>query len=62
MMPACRALSHLLNRRLLSPGPKRFAPSTPVADSTDTEAMTPWLEVTVEMACAERNSCAGHVI
>ena len=44
MMPACRALSHRLDRCLLSPGPKCFGAHTPIADST--EAMTPWPEVT----------------
>jgi hypothetical protein len=28
------------------PGPKRFGPSTPIADRS--EAMTPWPEVTVD--------------
>jgi hypothetical protein len=46
MIPACRALSHLRDRRLLSPSPKRFGSSTPIADRT--EAMTPWPEVTVD--------------
>ncbi len=45
-MPACRALTRLLDGRLLSPSPKRFGSSTPIADST--EAMTPWPEVTVD--------------
>ncbi|HEY1953746.1 MAG TPA: hypothetical protein VGG76_13160, partial [Gemmatimonadaceae bacterium] len=35
-----------INRRLLSPGPKRFGLRTSVADST--EAMTPWPEVTID--------------
>ena len=48
MMPACRALSRLLDRCLLSPGPKRFGPGTPIADSP--EAMTPWPEVAVDDA------------
>ena len=46
VMLTCRALSYLLDRRLLSPGPKRFGPNTPIADST--EAMTPWPEVAVD--------------
>jgi hypothetical protein len=46
LMPAHQALSHSLDRRLLSPGPKRFGPSTPIADCA--EAMTPWLEVSVD--------------
>jgi hypothetical protein len=32
LMPANQALSHSLDRRLLSPGSKRFAPSAPIAD------------------------------
>lgn len=46
MLLACRALSLLLDRRLLSPGPERFGPSTPIADRT--EAVTSWPEVTVD--------------
>jgi hypothetical protein len=44
-MPVCRALSHLLDRRLLSPGPKRFGPSTAIIDGI--EAMTPWPDLSV---------------
>jgi hypothetical protein len=46
VMRARRALSYLLDRRLLSPSPKCFRLGTAITDST--EAMTSWPEVTVD--------------
>jgi hypothetical protein len=45
MTPVYPILSHLLDRRLLSPDPKRFGPRTPITGGA--EPMAPWPEMTV---------------